>query len=113
MKNLKSLRRSSKLTQQQLADALGIERASVARYEDGSRTPPLKVMLRIADFFDTSLDYLTGREDDTYTPETFDVNITDIAAHNSSDKSPLTREQVNQIVQSALDDFKKELRRKQ
>ena len=63
MIRLKHLRKSRKLTQQRFADELGIERESVARYENGSRVPPLDKLIQIADYFDVSIDYLVGRSD--------------------------------------------------
>ena len=54
---LKTLRKSKKLTQVQLADALGIARASVSNYEVGRRSPHLNELKRIAEFFGVGLDY--------------------------------------------------------
>ncbi len=42
--NLKSWRKSKRMTQQQLADALGVRKGAVARYESGTRTPSNKIM---------------------------------------------------------------------
>ena len=58
---IKDLRREKHLTQQQLADALGIERSSIGKYETGSM-PSAEVMLRLAEFFSVSVDYLCERE---------------------------------------------------
>lgn len=60
---IKGLRRERHLTQQQLADALGIERSSIGKYETGSM-PSAEVMLRLAEFFGVSVDYLCERETD-------------------------------------------------
>ncbi|MBQ8697019.1 MAG: helix-turn-helix transcriptional regulator [Clostridia bacterium] len=59
---IKNLRRERGLTQQQLADALGVERSSVGKYETGS-LPSAEVMLRMAEYFAVSVDYLCEREE--------------------------------------------------
>jgi transcriptional regulator with XRE-family HTH domain len=56
------------LTQAQLAAQIGVEQASVSAYL-GSRQPTLPVLVAIANVFEVSMDYLTGRSDkpvDTY-----------------------------------------------
>lgn len=54
---LKNLRKSKKMTQIQLADALEITRASVSNYEVGRRSPHLSELKRIAEYFGVGLDY--------------------------------------------------------
>ena len=54
---LKILRKERRLTQQELADRLGIKRATVSNYEIGRRSPHLSELRRIAEFFGVGLDY--------------------------------------------------------
>lgn len=49
--NLLELRKSSGLTQQELADRLGISRSAIGNYEKGIREPDLETLEKIADFF--------------------------------------------------------------
>lgn len=56
--NLKHLRESKKLTQQGLADILGISASAITMWEQKSRTPDIEMIVCIADFFDLSLDEL-------------------------------------------------------
>ncbi len=58
---LRELRSGRKLRQKDLAAELGVAQTTVANYEQGSRFPGGKILGRIADFFDVSLDYLLGR----------------------------------------------------
>lgn len=60
---LRSLRESVKLTQMKIADLNGLTQASINRYEAGQATPPTKVFLWYANYFDVSLDYIYGRTD--------------------------------------------------
>lgn len=58
---LKGLRESVNLSQAKLAALMGATQASVNRYENGQTTPPLKILLWYADFFDVSMDYIFAR----------------------------------------------------
>ena len=59
--NLKNLRIDRGLTQQQLADDLGINQSIYARYESGKLEMNYKVMFKIAKYFNVTLDELLGR----------------------------------------------------
>ena len=58
---LKELRKQRKLNQQAVADALNCSQAVYSRYESGDREPPLETLIRLADFYNISLDELVGR----------------------------------------------------
>ncbi|MGY3666102.1 MAG: helix-turn-helix domain-containing protein [Roseburia sp. 1XD42-69] len=55
---LKSLRKSQKLTQQELADRLGVAKSVVSYYESGDRFPSYDVLVKIAHRFHVTTDYL-------------------------------------------------------
>lgn len=55
------IRESKNLTRQQVADDLGITRASLEYYEKGKRTPDINTINEIANYFSVSVDYLFGR----------------------------------------------------
>lgn len=59
---LKGLRSKRGLTQQAAADALGITLRQYQRFEAGDQRPGYDNLIRIADLFQVSLDWLTGRE---------------------------------------------------
>lgn len=54
-------RKLNKLTQRQVADYLQIAQPSYIRYENGSSEPNLEKLVKLADYFDVSIDYLLGR----------------------------------------------------
>ena len=54
---LKILRKGRKLTQEQLAERLGVNRATISNYEIARRTPSLKELKRFAEFYGVGLDY--------------------------------------------------------
>ena len=57
------LRTSLNLTQAKLAKELGISQSAVNRYEHNESAVPDGVLLKYADFFDVSADYILGRTD--------------------------------------------------
>ncbi len=60
----KQLRKEKGLSQVKLAEALKVSKACVAMIEIGKNEPTANTLIRYADFFECSTDYLLGREDD-------------------------------------------------
>lgn len=60
---LKQLRKDKHLTQIQVAKRIGVTASMVSSYETDIRLPSYEVMLRIADVFGVSVDYLLGRQE--------------------------------------------------
>ena len=60
---LKQLRKSKNLSQQALADLLGISQQSINKYENHSVEPDIRTLMDMADVFGTSVDYLIGHTD--------------------------------------------------
>lgn len=63
MKNLKFLREESGISQQKLADVIGSIQQSIQKYEVGNHEPDIQTMTMLADYFNTSIDFLVGRTD--------------------------------------------------
>lgn len=61
MENLKLLRTALGLSQKGLADILGTNQQSVHRYENGSYEPNISTLMLLAEYFDTTIDFLVGR----------------------------------------------------
>ncbi len=60
---LKALRKSRKLSQLKLALDLHMNQNSISRYENGEREADYATLIRLADYFGVSIDYLLGRTD--------------------------------------------------
>ena len=60
---LTELRKQYKYTQWQMADILGISQPSYIRYESDTSEPTQENLVKLADAFDVSVDYLLGRSD--------------------------------------------------
>lgn len=63
MENLKILRKKRNLSQQRLADILHISQQSVYKYENDITSPDIETLIRMADFFETSVDYIIGHSE--------------------------------------------------
>ena len=58
---LKELRKQNNLTQAELAEALGLKRATVTQYEGGRISPSKDVLMKVANYFRVSVDDLVGQ----------------------------------------------------
>lgn len=58
---IRDMREDSDLTQVKVSKLLGIQQTVYSRYERGFQTIPLEHLLKLADYYNVSLDYLTGR----------------------------------------------------
>ena len=61
---LKSIRKAKNITQTELAELLNISKSTIGMYEVGSREPNFEILKNLADFFNVSVDYLLGNEDE-------------------------------------------------
>lgn len=76
---ISELRKQAGMSQFQLAKVLDIATSTLGMYETGKREPSLKVMNRIANYFNVTTDYLLGRpdkkDDDTKTADIEDDDV--------------------------------------
>ena len=61
---LRDLREDSDLTQSVLAKYLHIKQNTYSQYENGQRQIPLEMLVALAEFYDTSIDYIVGLTDE-------------------------------------------------
>jgi len=62
MNNIKAIREMRGKKQQECADALGLTLRAWQTYEQGIREPKFETLIKIADMFQTTTDYLLGRD---------------------------------------------------
>ncbi len=60
---LKEIREDRDITQKTLSEYLNIKQNTYSQYENGQRQLPIDILIRLADFFDTSTDYILGITD--------------------------------------------------
>ncbi len=87
---IRDLREDRDLRQTDVSKVTGIDQKTLSNYETGKTLPDSYALIRLADFFDVSIDYLVGRAN---------INITD----TSDIKKQLDN------IHTALDDIKKML----
>ena len=56
--NIRLFRKSRKMTQEQLSEALGVTVGAVSKWESGMTTPELGLIVEMAEFFETSVDVI-------------------------------------------------------
>ena len=94
-KILKLLRAEKAMSQQDLADALGISKSAINMYERGERQPNFETLESIADYFNVDIDYLLGRTNKT----TKIINPNTMAAHFDGDE--YTEDELDKIKEFA------------
>ncbi len=62
-KRIRDLREDSDLNQTQVAKMLGMSQTGYSKYETGENDIPTAVLIKLADFYDVSIDYLLGQTD--------------------------------------------------
>ena len=60
---LRDLREDADLTQTQLVKRLGMHKTTYTNYEQGKREPPFELIIRLAEFYNVSIDYIAGFTD--------------------------------------------------
>ena len=60
---IRDLREDRDLTQKQVAQMLGMSQTGYSKYETGENDIPTIVLIKLADFYQTSTDYILGRTD--------------------------------------------------
>lgn len=100
---LKKLREEKGIFQKDLAEQLHITRATIATYETGKSLPSLDVVIKYANFFDCSTDYILGRTDERNLKLTKGDEIEIV--HN---KDMIVQEAAVELLKKTLDKMLKE-----
>ncbi len=91
---VKDLREERQLSRAQLAKIVGSCERNVGRWENGESEPSCNFLIKLADYFNVTIDYIVGREDDFGNA----VNA------NEKDDKPPTRERQVLALYSKLDE---------
>lgn len=60
VRNLKMLRNQKGISQQKLADTIGVTQQTINRYENNDTEPDIDTLIKFAEYFETSVDFLIG-----------------------------------------------------
>lgn len=107
MDNLKKIRKQRKLLQEDVAKYLNVTTNTYSRYERGERSPDTDTLIKLSEFFDTSIDYIVGNTDVpmTLTQVRFDNEVDDLTDDEVFEKynlklngEPITKEEAKQLL---------------
>ena len=88
------LRKERKLTQQQMADTVGIHITQVKRYEAGQAQPSVELLKKIATAFNVTTDWLIFSEDERELPNDLQLKFEAVSQMSADDQ---------QVIQSMID----------
>ena len=60
---IRDMREDNDLTQKQISEILNCDQSLYSKYERGEREIPLASVIKLADYYNTSIDYIVGRSD--------------------------------------------------
>ena len=116
-KTLKDLRKKGNLTQESISGLLDTDRSNIANYESGKRLPPISALIKIAEFFHVSLDFLVFGKDYSSTSDMQSGSATndELMAENTSlmeqqlklEEELRKQEELNKMQREMLDVVKK------
>lgn len=107
MNNMKKIRESLQLTQVKVANDLKLSRQVYNFYENGKRNPDMQTLIKIADYYGVSIDYLLGRTN-VIKPENIDEDDL-LSKINTADSE--TKASVEQFLNYLL--YEKERKHKE
>ena len=88
MNNFKAIRTKRKITQSELANVINVKQETISAYESNKALPSCEALLKLADYLNTSTDYLLGRiEDDS-----------PLTGFNFKDMNPKTYKMINNFI---------------
>lgn len=95
---IKQLRKEKQLSQLDLARHLNISNTTLSQYESGKRIPGDEIKIKIAKFFNVSIDYLLGCTDvRSYNAGTEQIHKNDPRTYDRLDKSGLSEEDIKKV----------------
>ncbi len=89
---LKELRSEKSLTQEQLAENLGVSRRTVSRWETGSNLPDLDILIEMADYYNVDLrELLDGERKSEKMNKELEETVLKVADYSNEEKRKITR----------------------
>lgn len=92
---LKELRKAHAMTQAALAERLELDKSTVAKYEASDVTPSSEILMKLADIFGVSVDYLLGRVDSPAD----EINVALCAPKGYDKLTDEQREQIDRLIE--------------
>ena len=108
---LRNLREDSNLTQTELANIFKVTPPSISKYEKDVRSPDYSLLIKIADFFNVSVDYLLGRTNVREINKGKEDEFITMAAHRADDSNSSSVKDIEglkDLVRSVILEHEKE-----
>ena len=106
VENLKKLRNTKGISQQQLADIIGTSQQSINKYENHNIEPDITTLINLANYFSTSIDYLVGHTEVDHIIEKvseYDLNDDEFALMNNYRQlNKKEKQSINLIIENYL-----------
>ncbi len=80
--SLRKIRKAHKLTQQDIANVLGVDRTTYTLYETGSTNPPLETLTKLSKMYNATIGYILGSEENNHSER---LNKASFAAEDEVD----------------------------
>jgi transcriptional regulator with XRE-family HTH domain len=108
-KRLRALREEKGLKQIDIAKMLGVSRTTYTQYETEKSEPDLATVAKLAEFFDTTTDYLLGNSDDPHPPDP-DIKDAPLAFYGNAEGLNIEELEkiINRAVKRALEEKERE-----
>ena len=105
MNRIRQLRKERGLSMAKLAEAIGVSYQSLWKYEVGKRNPPITVLIALADYLDTTVDYLIGRKPKNEVIKTYQFYVfdDDYTLKSLCDSSPISEYSVPILDESEFE----------
>lgn len=104
VKNLKELRLKAGISQQKLADIIGTSQQSINKYENHNVEPDISSLIKLADYFSTSVDYLIGHTEINHKIEkVYEYDLNDEEARLVDEYRRLTKaekDSINNVIKN-------------
>ena len=89
---LRECRKEKGITQEQLAEMLGVTNRSVSRWENGSNLPDLDILIEMADYYDVELrELLDGERKNEKMDKELEETVLKVAEYSNEDKIKLSK----------------------
>lgn len=106
VKNLKKLRKINNISQQRLASDIGISQQSINKYENQKTEPDISTLIKLAEYFDTTVDYLVGFTDEDDLHDYYgNMQNLNKNEHNIINSYRLLDKDQKQIVKMIMDSY--------
>lgn len=105
--NLKKLRKAKGLTQVQFAKIFNISTGTIAMWETNKRIPDTTMLIKIAEFFDVTVDYLLGKDDNSHMDKKENNDKISILFRHLQEIPEADREQLIGNIESTIDIYLK------